>query len=153
MAVRKYYPETIDDAGRREGYHKMPLRSEIDDEYVPVKNAEKRFVQAVRDKVNKKISNLPDHDTGYLFVDKDAGPYTIKHNLGAIPSRLSAYFCTDEEPVDGGKSTIHWVRPVIIDNVGFTLSFDNSNQCTITTASTYIQGTNATGYLRLMFWR
>ena len=152
MAVRKFFPETIDPLERREGYHKMAFQKKADDEYVPRHNAEKRFVETVKNEINRASSGLPNYDTGYLFVDKDGGPYIVKHNLGFVPSRLSAFFSTDEEP-DIDRSTIHEVLPVIISSVGFTLTYDSDKQCTITTGSSYVHGTSEIGYLRLMFWR
>ena len=148
---RRYFPETIDPSERREGYHKMAFRRKADDEYVPKHNAEKRFVDTVRGEINRVKSGLPDYDTGYLFVE-NGGTYIIKHNLGYIPSRLSAFFSADEEPNED-TSTIHEVLPVIISGVGFTMTYDSNKQCTITMGATHVHGTSDDGYLRFMFWR
>jgi hypothetical protein len=97
------------------------------------------------------MNGIPDFDTGYLYVEKDSS-YDVEHNLGQLPSKFAFYFSSSEEP-KMNKDTIYSVLPMIVSNVGFTISHKNENECTIATGSSYVQGTNTNGYLRIMFWR
>lgn len=149
--MSKFFPEEISLRNIKTGDHVIRKGGPVDREYQPENRAEKRFKDRAVDTLEKLESRIPDYDTGYMYVE-NGEEYTIVHRLGRIPTRLMLYYSTVEEPTDD-KDTVNLLHPVIVSSVGAEVAFDSKNKMTLTMGSTYVHGTDESGYLRVMIWR
>ena len=152
--MSEFFQERINLKDIKTGDHVIARRGVTNKEYKPKQMAEKRNKETNDEILERIDSGQADYDTGYMYVDEavTGGTYTVKHNLGRIPTRVAAYFSTVEEP-KMGKDEIFWVVPQINGNVGVSFSFTDKDTMKITVGTTYVHGTEQTGYLRTMIWR
>ena len=170
--MSKFFPEEIRLRDIKTGDHLIKKGRPVDREYQPKNRAEKRFKDRTVDLVEKLDSNLPDYDTGYMWVElytEDlngnvlTGEYTIHHRLGRIPTRVALYFSVVEEP-RLGKDVVHMQVPVIINDIGVTVCFTSKDKILLQTGTDAIWGDPVAapppnrghlheGHLRVMLWR
>jgi hypothetical protein len=129
-----------------QGDHVLEINENVVKEFVDEDVTRDRFLKDVVDKLNKRVSNIPDYDTGYFPVVAQED-YEIEHNLGYIPTRMIAYFCTSKAPNKDKKD-------IFSDWSGSWMNMSNK-YITYRTGSNLGQQNSwvVEGYLRIMLWR
>lgn len=135
----------------KQGFHVMPVVRKVDRDWKPEDKAAQRFLQQVAERVDETDNGVPAADSGYMYVSANE-TYDWNHGLNTIPSRLSLFLATKEDPQEG-VDTITEITPRIISNVGFDIVYKNKNTIEITTGSSNVWGSLSNGYLRIMAWR
>jgi len=133
------------------GYHIMERINPITREYIPAQDSSFRFNNQIIDSVEKLNSGLPDYDSGYFYVEAGTD-YSLTHDLGSIPSRITCFCCAEQEPKEQ-SSIIYYLPFLIIGTTGIMIGCKNRTTFDISTGSAYIYLTSTYGFIRIMAWR
>lgn len=141
-----------------EGAHKIRRIEKLEREWKPESASGKRFIERVTSEVEKTLSGLPDHDTGYFKIENGAKSYPIKHGLSSVPSRTKIFFSNDTEITD--STFLYDVSPGLdYNSIGSEsgvqlLHAVSGNESYIISGFTTIYNQSFdSGLLRVLFWR